>query len=556
MEEGLKQSEAKLRALHRHTKELAVAKTIEEVAKQTLDIMEFTLGFDVADFCIVEKDHIRVRGSRGMQAAPKLWEWPLDKPSVVVRSVYTKRTLRVPDTGKEPSFVDRRTLSGTEKLQLSELAAPVLLDNTVVGVLNVESSELNAFAEGDQELLETLATHVASALGRLRQVDALEMLVDKRTGELRESEERLRTIYDSARDGIVLADAESKRFCDGNKAFCEMLAVSLEELKTMGLVDIHPKEYLTHVMEQFEKLAKKEITLAKDIPVKRRDGSIFHADIAGSPMILGGRMLVLGLFRDVTERKEIDRLREQTTTTLIEDAIRRKELENMRNQFISAVTHELRTPLVSIKGYVDLTLEGSESMTESVQSNLHVVKRNTDRLLSLVNDLLDLSRMQAGRLELELQPVDFKTVIQSCMAEAKPLIEEKKLSVGMEVPDKPMLIQGDQVRLCQVLMNLLSNATKFSPEGSDVTLRVKEENKSIKVQVSDRGIGIRKENLARVFEPFSAIEKSTYVKGTGLGLSITKGLVEAHGGKIWAESEGEGKGATFSFTIPKRKEMV
>jgi len=240
----------------------------------------------------------------------------------------------------------------------------------------------------------------------------------------------------------------------------------------------------------------------------------------------------------------------------MEDAVRRRELEKMKNQFISAVTHELRTPLVSIKGYLDLTLEGSESMTENVQSNLHVVKRNTDRLLGLVNDLLDLSRMQTGRLELELQPMDFKTVIQSCMAEAKPLIEEKKLSVGMEVPDKPLPIQGDQVRLCEVLMNLLSNATKFSPEGSEVTLRVEEENKSIKVQVSDRGIGIRKEDLARVFEPFSAIEKPTYIKGTGLGLSITKGLVEGHGGRIWAESEGEGKGATFSFTIPKRKEVV
>jgi signal transduction histidine kinase len=192
-------------------------------------------------------------------------------------------------------------------------------------------------------------------------------------------------------------------------------------------------------------------------------------------------------------------------------------------------------------------------MTENVQSNLHVVKRNTDRLLGLVDDLLDLSRMQAGRLRLELQPMDFKTVIQSCMAEAEPLIEEKKLSVGMEVPEKPLPIQGDQVRLCEVLMNLLSNATKFSPEGSDVTLRVEEENESIKVQVSDRGIGIRKKDLERVFEPFSAIEKPTYIKGAGLGLSITKGFVEAHGGRIWAESEGEGKGATFTFTLPRRR---
>ncbi len=290
---------------------------------------------------------------------------------------------------------------------------------------------------------------------------------------------------------------------------------------------------------------------------KRKDDKIFDGLVSSHPVKDDeGRVTGFqGAIIDITERKELERMRDQLTQALVQDVERRKELEKMRDQFISAVTHELRTPLVSMKGYLDLALsEGSESMSEEVGSDLQVVKRNTDRLLSLVNDLLDVSRMQMGRLQLELQPIDFRTVTESSMAEIQPLLDERKLNLRLEVPNKALPVQGDQVRLCQVMMNLLSNAAKFTSEGSEITLHVEDADETIKVQVSDRGIGIKEEDLQRVFEPFSAIEKPTYVKGTGLGLSITKGLIEAHGGKIWAESEGKEKGATFTFTLPKQKQ--
>ncbi len=238
------------------------------------------------------------------------------------------------------------------------------------------------------------------------------------------------------------------------------------------------------------------------------------------------------------------------------DITERKQMEKMRDQFVFTVTHELRTPFVSIKGYVDLALSSEPgAISKEVESQLHVAKRNTDRLLSLVNDLLDVQRMQAGRLQLNLQTIDFKKVMDSCIEEIQPMITAGKLSLRTEAPKADLLIQGDEIRLCQVMMNLLSNATKFSPEGGEVTVHVEEEKETIKVYVSDRGIGIKQEDLKRVFEPFSAIQKTSYVRGTGLGLSITKGLIEAHGGQIWAESLGEGKGATFTFTLPRSKEV-
>ena len=352
--------------------------------------------------------------------------------------------------------------------------------------------------------------------------------------KLHDSEERFRGIAERSFDMIVTLDLEG-RVTYASPAVTWVTGYTPEEMVGQHFQNYLPKDVIPKEIEAFVEIAKGGVSRAVQLRIVRKDGSLAQAEVNASPIMSDEKIAgVQAIIRDVTERLAIER---------------------MRDRFISTVTHELRTPLVSIKGYVDLALSAEPGqMSKEVESRLQVAKRNTDRLLSLVNDLLDVQRMQAERLQLEIQPTDFNKVVDSCMTEIQPLLEEKKLSLRLEVPEGELRTEGDQTRLCQALMNLLSNAAKFSPEGSEVTLHVEEENESIKVQVSDRGIGIRKEDLKRVFEPFAAIEKPDYVKGTGLGLSITKGLVEAHGGRIWAESEGEGKGATFTFTLPRRKE--
>jgi len=228
----------------------------------------------------------------------------------------------------------------------------------------------------------------------------------------------------------------------------------------------------------------------------------------------------------------------------------------MKGQFISAVTHELRTPLVSIKGYVDYVLaEDPKATLESVKTSIEVVKRNTDRLLELTNDLLDVQRMESGKLELKIQNVNFRDLIKECVEEIQPLIRQKNQHLHLEIPAGPLTIQGDHLRLSQVMMNLLNNATKFTPTGGDITVRAEEEIETgdLRISVKDTGIGINKSDIARVFEPFAAIEKATYYKGTGLGLSLTKKLVEAHGGTISAFSPGKGLGTTFTFTLLRKR---
>lgn len=232
-----------------------------------------------------------------------------------------------------------------------------------------------------------------------------------------------------------------------------------------------------------------------------------------------------------------------------------KKINEMRSsRFISAVTHELRTPLVSIKGFNDLILSGRTGhVPAKIQEKLKLAQRNIDRLSKLTDDLLDLERMESGKLTLRLERTNLVELLDRCISEMKPLTDAKHQHIHLEVANNflyTIYVMADSIRLSQCFVNLLSNANKFTPESGRITIRVEEDLKNLKVKVTDSGIGIHEKDLARVFEPFSNIEKKEYVKGTGLGLSVTKGLIEAHGGRIWIASAGEEKGTTLTFTLP------
>jgi signal transduction histidine kinase len=232
-----------------------------------------------------------------------------------------------------------------------------------------------------------------------------------------------------------------------------------------------------------------------------------------------------------------------------------EKLHGMREQFLSHVTHELRTPLGPLKIHLDYAAAGKLGpISEKLKSSLQVMKRSTDQLHELTNELLDLRRIQKGRLQLNPEPLNFREILDQSIKEIQVIADQRKQRVHLKVPDGPMPVHGDPTRLGQVLMNLLSNASKYTPEQGDITIIADADANTIRLDLSDTGVGIRKEDLPKVFEPFSSIRKPSSIQSVGLGLSISKGIVEAHGGKIWVESDGEGKGATFTFTLPKLKE--
>ena len=230
-----------------------------------------------------------------------------------------------------------------------------------------------------------------------------------------------------------------------------------------------------------------------------------------------------------------------------------KKIDKLKSEFVSAVSHELRTPLTSIKGYAAILMAGKlGAVPESVKERLEKINKHSDSLTKLVNDLLDISRIESGRVEMKLERLDIKDAIDWVVDIISPQIKEKKIEFTIDIPKKASACLADAIQLGRVLTNLLGNAIKFTPQKGKVSVNVKEDKNFLQIDIRDCGIGIAEEDLANIFEEFYRVDNAINqkIKGAGLGLSLVKRIVEAHKGKIWVNSK-PGKGTTFSFTLPK-----
>ena len=228
-----------------------------------------------------------------------------------------------------------------------------------------------------------------------------------------------------------------------------------------------------------------------------------------------------------------------------------QEMSQLKTRFMSTATHDLRTPLSSIQGYTELIRMDEGDLSESQRQYFTVIQRNVQRLTKLTDDLLEQQRLEEGRITVIFEPVNVMDLVEMVRSEFLPIMGAKRQRLEVSCVD--VVVGMDRLRLMQVLVNLLSNASKFSPEGSVIRVDVVEKGDGVQFSVVDQGVGIGEEDIGKLFTPFPGILVEGNVGGTGLGLSICKGIVELHGGRIWAESEGEGKGSRFSFTIPNKK---
>jgi len=242
---------------------------------------------------------------------------------------------------------------------------------------------------------------------------------------------------------------------------------------------------------------------------------------------------------------------------LIEERVTLRALEEtdrIKSEFISTVSHELRTPLTFIKGYVDLILAGHTGPLNETQTKfLSGVKRGSERLKNLVDDLLDIARMESGHYKINKEPADLIRIIRQAMDMVKVQADEKKIALNLDLAKNLPPVVLDRDKILQVMTNLLTNAIKYSPRETQVTITAEDCDQEIIVSVADQGIGISPEDQKRLFQKFYRVDSSTTreVGGTGLGLAICKHIVEMHRGRIWVESE-PGSGSTFRFVLPKR----
>jgi len=237
-----------------------------------------------------------------------------------------------------------------------------------------------------------------------------------------------------------------------------------------------------------------------------------------------------------------------------------KKIDEMKSEFVSVASHELRTPLAAIKNAVQLMLQGKTGeINENQAKFLSMADRNINRLTSILNSLLDLSRIESGKIALKFEELELRSSIEFILSSLKPQADGKSIQLKMKIAEKLPSVYGDREKVEQILTNLLGNALKFTPEGGEIFVSANPfENGGnmdmVAISVKDSGIGVPKDQLDRIFEKFHQVEDSLRrsIAGTGLGLAITKGLVEVQYGKIWVESE-FGKGSTFTFTLPMSK---
>jgi len=271
----------------------------------------------------------------------------------------------------------------------------------------------------------------------------------------------------------------------------------------------------------------------------------------------------------IIERKQLEsKLKDYTKDLEKEVGERTKELivinkhlekaSRAKSEFLANMSHELRTPLNSIIGFAELLqLEKFGQLTEKQARYVNNILTSGRHLLGLINDILDLSKVESGKMELVLSECSFPELIESIKIILKELAFKKNITIESHIAPKVSVINADEKKVKQIMYNLLSNAIKFTPDGGKVDVKADIKDEELRVSVADTGIGIKQEDMDKLFKTFQQIDSEYTQKygGTGLGLSLTKKLVELHGGKIWAESE-LGKGSTFTFTIPLRKDKA
>lgn len=358
------------------------------------------------------------------------------------------------------------------------------------------------------------------------------------------SERRFRTLFEEITDGIIVVELNTGRLHMANPAFSQMLGYDKSEILQLTVSDIHPPESLPRVNKEFEKQAMGLKTMARDVPVLRKDGTVFFADINAVRIELGSSSYVLGVFRDITEHKRVESDLQQAKNAA-ETANRAKD------QFIAVLSHELRTPLTPALATV-ATLQTDASLPAPVGEDLEMVRRNLEMEARLIDDLLDLTRISRGQVELHFERTDIHHCLKRALEICRSQAQAKLLTITSSLDAAPSCVWGDSPRLQQIFWNLLNNAVKFTPSGGNIVLRSRNVGKHVRIEIADSGIGIEPETLSRLFHPFEQGEQTKIRRfgGLGLGLSLAKNFVELHRGCLTASSDGKDKGALFAVELP------
>jgi len=397
-----------------------------------------------------------------------------------------------------------------------------LMDERTIGVMHVFNKRHDQeFNDDDVRLLQMLAEQAAAVISNAQVYM-----------KLSEEKEQLQDAFENIHVGVIVVDRDGTTSLI-NPAACDMLGIAYKAYTGEPVAEVVPegqvRDLLNEALSRLEERAV-EITMGED------DTHVYQAQSTTVTGEDGAIESLVGIFYDITEIRRVER---------------------MKTHFVSTVSHELRTPLTSIKGFV-ATLLDSEYDQETQQEFLLIINEECDRLTRLISDLLNVSRIESGRgLELHLSDVDLAELAEHVMQSQQGYTRDHELIVA--VPEEIGTIQADADKLTQILDNLLGNAVKYSPGGGVVSVIAEDEGDSVRIDVSDEGMGIPERHRDKIFERFHQVDddiEHKAVSGTGIGLYLVQHLAQAHGGRAWLAHSEAGRGSTFSLRLPKNPEAA
>lgn len=562
-----KMSKKDMEALYQYGLLITKAKNLKEVLHEILrSAMELT-ETPAGSIALIDNEEMIMAVQRGLSHdfLEKL-RWKLKGEGLTHYILKQKGPVEFDDINKEPFF--KNTVILKEGIK-SLLACPLHLNSSVVGILYLDDFTIREFTERHKNLMHLFSSLAAQAIDRYKLLHDLEASLTYLQGTL-----------DDSQDMIITTDHEGRivKFSKGGE---RILGYTAEEIIGKNASELYVNK--GERINILEDLKKKKAIYNYETILLRKDGTPVDISLTISELRdkTGNIIGTVGVSKDITkEKRMMEELRkknkelEEITEKLEEKVFERtKELERinkelsraneMKGRFIANASHELRTPLHSIIGFSDILLQKTfGDLHERQQKYINTIFNSGKHLLHLVNNILDLAKIEAGKAELSYQTFSVKDIIDEVLMVIRPLAEKKRIEPQLLISREISKFTADRIKLKQILYNLLSNAIKFTPENGCVGIRGEEitgnkENfswttevqKFLKISVWDTGIGIRPEDREKIFEEFEQLDPSKSTEGTGLGLSLTKKLVDIHGGHI--EVDGTyGQGTTFHVYLP------
>jgi two-component system, OmpR family, phosphate regulon sensor histidine kinase PhoR len=400
------------------------------------------------------------------------------------------------------------------------VVAAVLIGRATTRPLREITKASKRIASG--ELGQKIPIRTKDETGQLAQAfNEMSSNLNKLVGDISIEKTKLQTVLANMADGVIMTDVEGKIVL-ANQATERFFNFWEKDVINKPLIEVVYDHEADEILKLCLRTGQTQTGQFESVTSKR-----FLRAIA-IPIVEGKLTGALLLFQDLTEMRN---------------------LQTMRRELVGNISHELRTPIAGIKAMVETLREGAIDDKEAAMDFLTRIDSEVDRLTQMVSELTELSRIETGRAELRISPVNLNLLVQEVVAQLNTLAQRQQVTITANLATDLPMIKADNDRIRQTLTNLVHNAVKFNHPRGKVTVSTKVDRESVTVSVCDTGIGISKEDLPHVFERFYKADKARPRSGSGLGLAIAKHVVQAHGGSIWAQSE-EGKGSTFSFSLP------